>query len=229
MNYPVLTVQNRMQSNLCKLLSDLPMKNFKTLSVIATLCAIFPVANSAQANPGLFDVGGNAALNSGPVSGILGSGTVPGIKNSASFAPEIQSRVNSVGATLTAANISGSQSVGGNTVAVDPVVAQALLDLSASAPGSDTPALAAVVTALGGGDAAQTLAGSMRGLIGNNGTINPTVLTAAAGNYNTYVNSLVTSANVTEKPVSDLENVLQSMPAGQKAAQVLLTKLLAGG
>jgi hypothetical protein len=205
------------------------MKNFKTLSIIAALSAIFPVANSAQANPGLFDVGGNAAINSGPVSGIIGSGTVPGIRNSASFAPEIQSKVNSIGSTLTASSISGSQSVGGGTVSVDPIVAQALLDLSASAPGSDTPALAAVVTALGGGDAAQALAGSMRGLIGNNGTINPTVLTAAAGNYNTYVSSLVTKANVTELPASDLDNVVQSMPAGQKAAQVLLTKLLASG
>jgi hypothetical protein len=214
---------------LCKLLSDLPMKNFKTLSIIAALSAIFPLANSAQANPGLYDVGGNAPSNSGPVSGVLGSGTVPGIKNSASFAPEIQSKVNSIGSTLTASSISGSQSVGGNTVAVDPVVAQALLDLSASAPGSDTPALAAVVTALGGGDAAQALAGSMRGLIGNNGTINPVVLTTAAGNYSTYVSSLVTKANVTALPVSDLESVLQSMPAGQKAAQVLLTKLLASG
>ncbi len=207
------------------------MKNQKILSIVATMAATLPLANVAQAAPnaGLYDVGGNAPNNSGPVSGVIGSGTVPGIKNSASFAPEIQSKVNSVGASLTAANISGSQSVGGNTVAVDPVVAQALLDLSASAPGSDTPALAAVVTALGGGDTAQALAGSMRGLIGTNGTINPTVLTAAAGNYNTYVSSLVTKANVTERPVSDLETVLQSMPAGQKAAQVLLTKLLAGG
>jgi hypothetical protein len=207
------------------------MKNQKILSIVATMAAILPLANVAQAAPnaGLYDVGGNAPNNSGPVSGVIGSGTVPGVKNSASFAPEIQSKVNSVGASLTAANISGSQSVGGNTVAVDPVVAQALLDLSASAPGSDTPALAAVVTALGGGDTAQALAGSMRGLIGTNGTINPTVLTAAAGNYNTYVSSLVTKANVTERPVSDLETVLQSMPAGQKAAQVLLTKLLAGG
>jgi hypothetical protein len=229
MNYPVLTIQSRMQSNLCKLFSDLPMKNFKILSITTALFAILPLANSAQANPGLLDVGGNAALNSGPVSGILGSGTVPGVQNSASFAPEIQSKVNSIGSTLTASSISGSQSVGGNTVAVDPVVAQALLDLSASAPGSDTPALAAVVTALGGGDAAQALAGSMRGLIGNNGTINPVVLTTAAGNYSTYVSSLVTKANVTALPVSDLESVLQSMPAGQKAAQVLLTKLLASG
>jgi hypothetical protein len=229
MNYPVLNTQSRMQSNLCKLLFDLPMKNFKTLSIIAALFAIFPVANSAQANPGLFDVGGNAALNSGPVSGILGSGTVPGVRNSASFAPEIQSKVNSIGSTLTASSISGSQTVGDTTISVDPVVAQALLDLSASAPGSDTPVLAAVVTALGGGDAAQSLAGSMRGLIGNNGTINPTVLTTAAGNYNTYVSSLVTKANVTERPASDLDSVLQSMPAGQKAAQVLLTKLLASG
>jgi hypothetical protein len=130
MKYPVLTSQNRMQSDLCTLLSDLPMKNLKTLSIIAALFAIFPVANAAQANPGLFDVGGNAPSNSGPVSGILGSGTVPGVRNSASFAPEIQSKVNSVGSTLTAASISGSQSVSGGTVAVDPVVAQALLDLS---------------------------------------------------------------------------------------------------
>jgi hypothetical protein len=207
------------------------MKNQKILSIAAAVAAILPLANVAQAAPnaGLYDVGGNAPNNSGPVSGVVGSGTVPGIKNSASFAPEIQSRVNSIGSTLTAANISGSQSVNGGTVAVDPVIAQALLDLSASAPNSDTPVLAAVVTALGGGDAAQALAGSMRGLIGNNGTINPTVLTAAAGNYNTYVSSLVTKANVTERPASDLDNVLQSMPAGQKAAQVLLTKLLASG
>jgi hypothetical protein len=207
------------------------MKNQKILSIAAAMATILPIANIAQAAPnaGLYDVGGNAPNNSGPVSGVVGSGTVPGVKNSASFAPEIQSRVNSIGSTLTAANISGNQSIGGGTVAVDPVVAQALLDLSASASGSDTPALAAVVTALGGGDAAQALAGSMRGLIGNNGTINPTVLTAAAGNYNNYVSSLVTKANVTERPVSDLDTVLQSMPAGQKAAQVLLTKLLASG
>jgi hypothetical protein len=207
------------------------MKNQKILSIAAAVAAILPLANVAQAAPnaGLYDVGGNAPNNSGPVSGVVGSGTVPGVKNSASFAPEIQSRVNSIGSTLTAANISGSQSVNGGTVAVDPVIAQALLDLSASAPNSDTPVLAAVVIALGGGDAAQALAGSMRGLIGNNGTINPTVLTAAAGNYNTYVSSLVTKANVTERPASDLDNVLQSMPAGQKAAQVLLTKLLASG
>ena len=205
------------------------MKNQKILSIVAAMAAILPLANVTQALPGvgLYDVGGNAPNNSGPVSGVIGSGTVRGTKKSASFAPEIQARVNSVGATLTAASISGSQSIGSNTVAVDPVVAQALLDVSASAPGSDTPALAAVVTALGGGDTAQALAGSMRGLIGNNGTINPTVLTTAAANYNTYVSSLVTRANVTEKPVSDLDTVVQSMPAGQKAAQVLLTKLLA--
>jgi hypothetical protein len=207
------------------------MKNQKVLSIIATMAAILPLANVAQAAPnsGLFDVGGNAPSNSGPVSGILGSGTVSGVRNSASFSPEIQSRVNSIGSTLTASSISGAQSVGGSTITVDPVIAQALLDLSASAPGSDTPVLAAVVTALGGGDTAQALAGSMRGLIGGNGTINPIVLTGAASNYNTYVSSLVTKANVTERPVTDLDSVLESMPAGQKAAQVLLTKLLAGG
>jgi hypothetical protein len=205
------------------------MKNIKILSIIAPLLAIFTGTNAAQANPGLYDVGGNAAHDSVPVSGILGSGTVPGSKKSASFAPEIQSRVNTVGSTLTAANISGAQSIGGATVTVDPVVAQALIDVSASAPGSDTPALAAVVTALGGGETAQALAGSMRGLIGQNGSIDPTVLTTAAGNYNTYVSALVSKANVTALPNTDLENVVQSMPAGQKAAQVLLTKLLASG
>jgi hypothetical protein len=205
------------------------MKNFKILSIIVALFTIFPMAKAAQANPGLFDVGGNAPSNSGPVSGILGSGTVPGTKRSASFAPEIQSKINTFGSTLTAASISGTQSVGNSSVTVDPVIAQALLDLSASAPGSDTPVLAAVVTALGGGDTAQALAGSMRGLISRNGSIDPTILTIVAGNYSTYVNALVSKANVGELPASDLDVVIQSFPAGQKAAQVLLTRLLASG
>jgi hypothetical protein len=207
------------------------MKNPKILSIAAALIATLPLANVAQAGPnpnaGLFDVGGNAPTSSAPVSGVLGSGTTPGTRSGASFAPEIQSKVNAFGASLTAASISGSQSVGGGSIDVDPAVAQTLLDVANSPAGADTPALASLVTALGGGESALNLASNMRGLRSGNGAINPVVLSNAATAYNSYLSSVVSKANVGERPVTELESVLQSMPAGQKAAQVLLTKLLA--
>jgi hypothetical protein len=208
------------------------MKNPKILSIVAAFVAVIPLATGAQALPvgvgnGLFDVGGNAPTSSAPVSGVLGSGTTPSTRTGASFAPEIQAKVNTVGAGLTAASISGSQPVSGGSIDVDPAVAQVLLDVANSPAGSDSPALASLVTALGGGEAAQALAGSMRGLRSGSGSIDPTVLSNAAGAYNTYLGSLISRANVGERPVTDLESVLQSLPAGQKAAQVLLTKLLA--
>jgi hypothetical protein len=207
------------------------MKNQKILAIVAALATIMPLATVAQAGPntGLFDVGGNAPIGSAPVSGVVGSGTTPGTRSGASFAPETQARINAVGAGLTAASISGSQSIGDRTIDVDPAVAQALMDVVNSPAGSDTPALAALTTALGGGEPGQKLAGSMRGLRRGNGAINPVVLTESAGAYNSYLSALIAGANVVDvRDASELDSVLQAMPPGQKATQVLLTKLLAG-
>ncbi len=177
----------------------------KNVWAIASLVAILiPLAAIAQ-----------------PVPGISGGKT-----SSASFAPEIQAKVNSVGATLTAANISGNQSVGGNTVNVDPAAAQVAFDVISSPSSSDSPAVAGFVTALGGGESAQQLAKSMQGLRGGDGTINSGVLSGAISSYNVYLKSLIDSSKATEKSTSELDKLVQSFPAGQRAAQVVLGKLV---
>jgi hypothetical protein len=203
------------------------MKNQRLFSIVAALVVLAPVAVQAAPNAGLFTVGGNAPTSSAPVSGIVGSGANPGSRSGASFAPEIQSRVNAVGAGLTAESLGGSQSVGGGAVSVDPAAASALFAVISSPAGSNDT-VPALVNALGGGDTAQTLATSLLGLRSGNGSIDPTVLSSAVGAYNTYLSSVVSKANVTAVNATDLETVLQAMPSGQKAVQVLLSKLLAG-
>jgi hypothetical protein len=203
------------------------MKNQKFLSIAAALAVLAPLSAQAAPTGGLFTVGGNAPTSSAPVSGILGSGATPGTKASASFAPEIQARVNAAGAGINAESISGNQSVGGGSVSVDPAAAAALIAVINSPAGSNG-AVPGLVTALGGGDSAQTLANSLTGLRSGNGSIDPVVLSAAVTAYNTYLSGVVAQSKVTERNASDLEAVLQAMPGGQKAVQVLLSKLLAG-
>jgi hypothetical protein len=206
------------------------MKIQNILLVAGALAAFLPFSGaSAGPNTGLITVSGNSVFGSAPVSGVVGSGATRGQSMRTAFAPDVQSRVDAVGATLTAGSISGKQMLGSNAIDVDPDTAQALIEVINSPAGSDSPALARFVTSLGGGDQAMALAGSLRGLRNGNGSINADVLTNAVGSYNTYLNSVIVRSNVIgEKPVSELDGFVQSLPFGQKAAQVLLTKLLAG-
>jgi hypothetical protein len=175
--------------------------------------------------PGICDVLGNAPIGGDIVSSVTGSGAESSINNTAGFASDVQSKVNAVGATLTASSISGSQSVGSNTIEVDAATAQAAYTVISSPVNSDSTAVAALTAALGGGDAAQQLAKSMQGLRGNDGSINPVVLTSAVDSYNNYVKYLMDSTQVTTKPTSELNSFVQGLPVGQKVAQVVLGKL----
>jgi hypothetical protein len=203
------------------------MKIKHILSVASLATAILPLSPVlaiplANSSDGL----GNAPIGSDVVGGVSGSGARATKGRAASFAPEIQSKVNAVGATLTAASLSGSQAVGGNTVVVDPAAAQVAFDVISSPAGGDSPAVTAFVTALGGGESAQQLARSMQGLRGGDGSINSSVLSGAVSSYNSYLKTLIDKANVTERPTSDLDNLMQALPAGQKATQVVLGKLV---
>jgi hypothetical protein len=201
------------------------MKIKHILSVASLATAILPLS-PVLAIPlaNSIDGFGNAPIGSDVVGGVSGSGAKATKGNRASFAPEIQSKVNAVGATLTAASLSGSQAVGGNTVTVDPAAADAAFGVISSA--GDTPATAAFVAALGGGAEAEQLARSMQGLRGGDGSINSSVLSGAVSSYNTYLMSLISLSKATEKSTSELDGVVQSFPAGQKAAQVVLGKLV---
>jgi hypothetical protein len=203
------------------------MKIKNILSVACLATAFLPLSPTfAIPLPKAFDGFGNAPVGSDAVGGVTGSGARATKGSAASFAPEIQSKVNAVGATFTAASLSGSQAVGGNTVAVDPAAAQVAFDVISSPAGGNSPAVAGLVTALGGGESAQQLALSMQGLRGGDGSINPSVLSSAVSSYNSYLKTLIDKANVTARPTSDLDNLIQAMPAGQKATQVVLGKLV---
>jgi hypothetical protein len=196
------------------------MKTQNILIFAGVLTALFPW-NAAQAglNTGLIDVGGVAATSSAPVSGVVGSGATRGQSMRSSFAPETQAKVDAAGASLSAASLEGT----------DPAAAQALIDVINSPAGSSPAALPALVAALGGGAPAEALAGSLLGLRSGNGSIDATILSGAVTNYNSYLNALISSGNVVgQKPVTELDGYIQSLPPGQKAVQMLLTKLLAG-
>ncbi len=200
-------------------------KNF-LLTIFSTIAIGILSINPAQAQK-FIDVIGNPPYGSDPVSGAIGSGANP--NNSATapgFESGIQSKVNAVGASLTAANISGSQSVGGNTILVNSSAAETAVVVINSAVNSNPPERDTFVTALGGGDAAQRLARSMQGLRRENGSIDPTILTGAVNAYNSYLKSTIDSTQATQKPASELDNYIQSLPPGQKVAQVILGKLL---
>ncbi len=196
------------------------MKTQNILIFAGVLTALLPWS-AAQAGPntGLIDVGGVAATSSAPVSGVVGSGATRGQSMRSSFAPETQAKVDAAGASISAASLEGT----------DPAAAQALLSVINSPAGSSPAALPALVTALGGGAPAESLAGSLLGLRSGNGSIDATVLSGAVTNYNSYLNALISGGNVVgQKPVTELDGYIQSLPPGQKAVQMLLTKLLAG-
>jgi hypothetical protein len=201
------------------------MKNIWPLAAIAAI--VLPLA-PAYAAPisGICDVLGNAPIGSDPLSSVSGSGAeAGGVTGSASFAPEVQSKVNAVGAALTATSLSGTQTVGGTTVEIDPGTAQAALDAIGSPVGADNPSVKVLATALGGSDAALQLAQSMQGLRRMDGSIDPVVLTNAVGSYNNYLKYLIDSNQITQKPNSELTSFIQGLPVGQKVTQVVLAKL----
>lgn len=200
------------------------MKNIWSFIAIAAI--VLPLAPATAAPiSGICDVLGNAPINSDAVSNVATNSEAGGVTNSASFAPEVQSKVNAVGAALTATSLSGSQTVGGTTVDVDPGTAQAAFEAIVSPVGADTPSVKVLSTALGGSDAAQQLAKSMQGLRHSDGSIDPVVLTSAVGAYNNYVKYLIDSNQITQKPSTELNSFVQSLPVGQKVAQVVLGKL----
>lgn len=167
-------------------------------------------------------------VGSEPVSGVVGSGsnhptaakTVPAFDNG------IQAKVDAASSGLTVAGVSGTQTVLGQTITVDPAVMQTAFDLISTPVGSSSPSVAAFAQSLGNSSSAQNLALAMQGLRRGDGSIDPTVMTNAVGAYNAYVQALATDAKVTSKPTSELDSYVQSLPPGQKVARVLLGKLL---
>jgi hypothetical protein len=197
------------------------MKTQNISIAIGVLTALLPLnaVHAAFPGTGLIDVGGVAATSSAPVSGVVGSGATRGSSTRSSFAPETQAKVDAVGASLSAASLEGT----------DPAAAQALIDVINSPAGSSSPALGTLLIALGGGSPAEALATSLLGLRSGNGSIDAAVLSGAVNAYNSYLNALISSGNVVgQKPVTELDSYIQGLPPGQKAVQMLLTKLLAG-
>jgi hypothetical protein len=200
------------------------IKNILSIAAIAT--ALLPLA-PAYSLPisGICDVLGNAPISGDVVSNASANLAEAGVTSTPGFTPEIQSKVNAVGANLTAGNLSGSQSVGANTITVDPAVAQAAVETIGSAAGADTPAVKTLTDALGGGEAGQQLAKSMQGLKRGDGSIDAVVLTSAVSSYNNYIKYSIDSSQITQKPTSELNSFVEGLPAGQKVAQVVLGKL----
>jgi hypothetical protein len=200
------------------------IKNF-ALTTISTVAIAILTSHPAQAQK-FVDVIGNPPYGADPVNGVIGSGATPNTSTRPTFANGSQGKVNALSATLTPAGISGSQTVGGNTVNVDPATAEAAFAVINSPMDSNPPAREALVVALGGGEPAQQLARSMQGVRSGDGSINPTLLTGAVNSYNSYIKSLIASSQATQKPASELDSFVQTLPPGQKAAQVVLGKLL---
>jgi hypothetical protein len=196
------------------------------LATIATIATILLANTPAQAQK-FIDIIGNPPYGSDPVNGVIGSGATPTYSPQTTFANGVQDRVNAVSATLTAANISGNQSIGGNSIEVDPGAAETALAVINSPLNSNPPARDALVNALGGGIPAQQLAQSMVGLRRGDGSIDPVILNGAVSAYNNYIRALIASSQVTQQPSSNLDSYLRSLPPGQKAAQAILGKLLA--
>jgi hypothetical protein len=196
-----------------------------TLATVSTLSIAILTSHPAHAQK-FIDIIGNPPYGVDPVNGVLGSGATPNTSTRPAFANGSQSKVNALSATLTAANISGSQTVGGNTVTVDPAAAEAAFAVINAPANTNPPAREALVVALGGGESAQQLARSMQGVRSGDGSIDPTILTGAVNSYNSYIKSLIASSQATQKPASELDSFVQTLPPGQKAAQVILGKLV---
>ena len=196
-----------------------------TLATVSTLAIAILTSHPAHAQK-FVDIIGNPPYGSDPVNGVLGSGATPNTSTRPTFANGSQGKVNALSASLTAASISGSQTVGGNTVTVDPAAAETALTVINSPIDANLPAREALVVALGGGEPAQQLARSMQGMRSGDGSIDPILLTGAVNSYNSYVRSLIASSQATQKPASELDSLVQTLPPGQKAAQVILGKLV---
>jgi hypothetical protein len=200
------------------------MKIKQIFSLVILSTVLLPLAPvEATPLPGICDVLGNAPIGADTLVSV-GSGAESGV-TTPSFPSTIQSKVDAVGSALSVASLSGSQTVGGTTVEVDPTAAQTAFEVISSAPSADSPAVTTLATALGGNDAAQQLAKSMQGLRRSNGTIDPVVLTNAVNAYNNYLQYSIASSQITQKSTAELDGFIKGLPAGQKVAQVVLGKL----
>ncbi len=198
----------------------------KINSIATTIAAIFILPTAFITTPPATAQVNYGNVGSEPVSSVVGSGANRPNKNMPAFGGEIQARVNATSAGLTVPAISGTQTVLGQTVTVDPAVAQTAFDVINSPAGSNTPAVAAFSQSLGNSSSAQSLAVAMQGLRRGDGSIDPIVMTNAVNAYNGYVQTLSADGRITTRPTSELDSYIQSLPPGQKAAQVLLGKLL---
>jgi hypothetical protein len=196
------------------------------VATISSIAIGVVAIDTAQAQK-FVDVIGNPPYGSDPVNGVIGSGAKRnGGASSPMFENGIQSKVNAVGANLSAANITGSQLVAGNTIVVNPSAAEAAVAVINSPVNSNLSELDTFITTLGGGEPAQQLARSMQGMRSGDGSIDPTILTGAVNAYNTYLKSIVDNSQITQRPTSELDSLIQTLPPGQKAAQVILGKLV---
>jgi uncharacterized membrane protein len=195
--------------------------NIKNISLtISILGAILLASNPAQAQR-FVDI-----IGSDPVNGVVGSGATPGRTTKITFAEGVQSRINTASASLTAASVSGTQTIGSSTIEVDPGAAATALAVINAPQNSNPPERDALVVALGGGIPAQQLAQSMVGLRSGDGSIDPVILTAAVSAYNNYITSLARAATA-QQSTAGIDGYIRSLPPGQKAAQAILGKLLA--
>ncbi len=202
------------------------MKIQSILSIAALFTLLLPLTPVAAIPlAGVCDVLGNAPIGADTLVNIRSTDSTETASVS-SFAPPIQSKVNQVGATFSATSLSGSQTLGSATIEVDPTAAKAAFEVMSSTPGSNPPAVIILTTALGGNDSAQQLAKSMQGLRRSNGTIDPIILTNAVSSYNSYIRYSISSSQITQKPTSELNGFISSLPAGQKVTQVILGKLI---
>jgi hypothetical protein len=200
------------------------MKINQIFSLVILSTVMLPLAPvTATPLPGVCDVLGNAPIGADTLVSV-GSSAESGV-STPSFPSTIQSKVDAVGATLSVSSLSGSQTVGGATVEVDPTAAQTAFEVISSTPSAESPAVTALATALGGNDAAQQLAKSMQGLRRSNGTIDPVILTSAVNAYNNYLQYSIASSQITQKSTAELDGFIKSLPPGQKVAQVVLGKL----
>ena len=203
------------------------MQKIALLGVIATGVLLAPTwlitAPPASAQIRFSNVG------SEPVGSVVGSGSERRNKTETfgSFDDSIQSKVNAASSGLTVASVSGTQTVLGQTVSnVDPSAMQIAFDLINAPKDSNPPALAAFTQSLGGGGSAQNLATAMVGMRKSDGEIDATVLTNSVNAYNAYIQTLASDPRASSRTPSDVDSYVQSLPPGQKVAQVLLGKLL---
>lgn len=168
-------------------------------------------------------------VGSEPVGSVVGSGSERRntTERFGSFDGGIQSKVNAASSGLTVASVSGTQTVLGQTVSnVDPGVMQIAFDLINAPKDSNPPALTTFAQSLGGSGSAQNLATAMVGMRKGDGSIDATVLTNSVNAYNAYIQTLASDPRASSRTTTDVDSYVQSLPPGQKVAQVLLGKLL---